>query len=297
MPTPAGPRVLLTFDLHPSDRPADIVACTDWLRAAGRDATYFVPSALLADARLRGALLYARDAGIQIASHSRFHTRDEIDALRLEGSDLSFLDAAFDEHAQAMGEAPTAFRAPCWTPLTSAALDRIAALGYTVDSSATPQRLALLSSLPFGRAWTMAPRSPYFLRPGLLEIPTSCLGIPLAIPTFMTLRHTLSRAFLKLLQHEARFFGRVLVLMLHVGDVCHDAPDYWKKPFAWGDVLPRNHQGLGVKYLLRETRRPHVVDIVLALLESIHPHAHYWRADALAATYRQAAPQEVLCAA
>lgn len=279
-------QVLLTFDLHPSDRPADIRACTDWLLDSDKRATYFVPSSMLTDSASRAAIQEAQAAGIVIGSHGRFHTRAEIDALRHAQGDLLFLDVACDEHAQWLGSAPTAFRAPCWTPLTEAAIDRLALLGYQTDSSATPQRLALLSSLPFGKAWTFAPRSPYRLRPDLLEIPTSCLGVPFAIPTFMTLRGSMSRAFGRLLQYEARRFDRLLVLMLHVGDLCRDAPDYWKKPFEIADLIPRDHRGFGVKYLIRETRRPRVVDIVQGVLESIHPQARFVDVEQVAETYK-----------
>jgi hypothetical protein len=68
------------------------------------------------------------------------------------------------------------------------AFDELARLGYTVDSSATPQRPGILSSFPGDSPYLWARRSPHFVPPTLLEVPTSCALIPLAAPSFQTLR-------------------------------------------------------------------------------------------------------------
>ncbi len=272
-------RVALTFDLHDGDGPADVAFAADWLREHRASATFFVPASLLRDKARRSALREAAADGlIELASHSYHHTWDEVDALRGGGpAALGFLRDAHDLHADALGRRPVSFRAPHWTPLSAAALDKLEALGYRVDSSATPGRPALLSSLPFGTSWRSSPRCPYLIRPRLLEVPQSTLLIPLANPTIRTLRRRLSVGLLRVLQREARRSERVLVLMLHVKDVNGRGAAYSRWKPTWRSALLQAHGGFGWKRLLRETDRGRIASTAHAVLDALDPDATFLR--------------------
>ena len=201
--------IALTVDVHAEDRPADVGRAAAWLHEHGIPATFFVPSALFEDARFRPHVIRLPSLGFEVGSHGHDHDFAEIRALmRGAGADLDFLRRSHALYQDTFGGAPISFRSPAWCPLGPGAIAALVELGYRVDSSATPQRLPIFSSTPYANTWLFARRTPYELAPGLLEVPTSCLLLPAASPTWLTLRRRAASAFLRLLLWEARHRAR-----------------------------------------------------------------------------------------
>ena len=146
--------IALTVDIHAEDRPADIGCAARWLREAGIPATFFVPSALFEHDAFRPHLVRLPTLGHEVGSHGHRHDFTEIRALmRGETADLAFLRRSHALYQEIFGSAPIAFRSPAWCPLGPAAIAMLVALGYRVDSSATPQRLPIFSSTPYANTW------------------------------------------------------------------------------------------------------------------------------------------------
>ena len=244
----------ITFDLHDVDDPADVRFTATRLRDAGVSATFFIPSSLLAEPRYREVYGELISLGHEPASHSHLHDRDEYSAMaRGDRTRLDFLEKSRDLHAEFFGRAPLSFRAPFWGKIAPETARRLAGLGYIADASATPQRLPFLSSSPFRKGWLFAPRAPYELAPGLLEIPTSCLGIPAGASTFPMLRKRASLAYLELLRLEARCFGnRVIVTMHHVEDFNPNSKRGQPDKFGPLDLLPLPTGGFGFRHHIRD---------------------------------------------
>jgi peptidoglycan/xylan/chitin deacetylase (PgdA/CDA1 family) len=267
-------RVAVTLDLHRGDRADDIVLACQALRARGITATVFVPSAILEDPGYRAACGAIVAAGHEPASHSHDHDAREMNALMHGGrGDLDFLARSKAIHEDCFGRAVTAFRTPCWCGLGPAAIGMLAGLGYRVDSSATPQRLGLLSSTPFDDVWTFAPRAPFQLAPGLLEIPTSCFLIPAGAPSFMILRRTGSRVLFRWLTAEAKLFTRVLTLQFHVSFFNPHSPKRAapRKPLALADFVPQRSGGLAFKHRLRSGDPRLASAIATDILDALDP--------------------------
>ena len=250
----------VTFDLHDVDEPDDVRIAAEAVARAGVRATFFVPSGLLALGRFHDALRALPGLGHEVASHSHTHERDEFFALRGGGSGLEFLERSRDLHAEFFRQAPTAFRAPFWGRIAPPAARRLAELGYRADSSATPQRLPWFGSSPFDRGWLFAPRAPFELAPGLLEVPTSTLFVPAVSQAFLLLRSSGSRALLDLLRLEASVTrDRVLVTAFHVEDFHADSPRHRRRPrrLRAVDFLPLPTGGVGLRrfVLERDPRR------------------------------------------
>lgn len=248
-------RIALTVDIHAEDRPADVGRAAGWLHEQGIPATFFIPSALLEHPDFRPHIIALPALGFEVASHGHQHDYTEIRALmRGRGADLDFLRRSHNLYRDTFGCAPVSFRSPAWCPLGQAAIDTLVALSYRVDSSATPQRLPIFSSTPYANTWLCAQRSLHELAPGLLEAPTSCLLLPAASPTFLTLRRRAASAFLRLLLWEAqRWPDRVPCVQLHVSDFVPDAPPPPpEEKFGLGSFLPRRDGGLRFKVFLRE---------------------------------------------
>lgn len=259
------PTCAITLDVHDGDDAAEVLAAHESLRSFGFRATYFVPTALLTDAPMRRALLRMHEDGAEIASHGHRHDASEIEALRVQGRRLDFLDTSADLHAATFGERPSSFRSPCWCGLTDAALDRLAQLGYTADSSATPQRIGLFTSSPSRNPWLTAARSPSFVRPNLLEIPTSSFVIPLGSHALALLRGPGSLAFAGALCAEARLASRVVVVQLHAGDF-HAAGGSPRERPSWRDLFPRSGHGWAVRHWTLDLDRRRMHERTLALL-------------------------------
>jgi hypothetical protein len=253
-------RSILSFDIHQSDEPRDIDLCAERLESAGRRASFFVPTNMLCLERFRGPLHGLATRGFELGTHSHDHSWTEMEALR-KGSrrDLVFLERSADAFADFFGERPRMFRAPCWAHPGDAALDELSRLGYQVDSSVTPQRPGILSSFPGECRNMFSCRAPRFVRPELLEVPTSTLLLPLGWPTFCTLRRTASRLLVDALVREASFRASlVLVAQFHVADLVPAGPPLPRVTRCWSDLLPRKKKGIAARRWLRSTDRAQV---------------------------------------
>lgn len=263
------PITAVTIDLHDGDHPADIDYCAELLAELGVHATFFVPSAMLEMRRYAGPLRELPGLGHEVGSHTHHHDGAEIDALVRGGrSRLGFLELSKRIFEDTYGRAPASFRSPAWCALGPDALDELVRLGYGVDSSATPQRLSVLSSTPFSDTWALSPRRPHFLRPGLLEIPTSSFLVPAGSPTFLIFRRVLSLAFVRALMAEASISGRrVLVLQLHAEDFNPDSERSTSPvPLSAGDFFLRRQGGFGFKHHLKERNRARISATTRAVL-------------------------------
>ncbi len=65
---------------------------------------------------------------------------------------------------------------------------------------------------------------------------------------------------------------KVLVTMLHVGDLNPKAPDYWRPKTSWQGLIPKAGTGFAIKYAFRETRRPQVSAIAHGVLDELMRH-------------------------
>jgi hypothetical protein len=264
--------IALTVDVHAEDRPADISRAAAWLGEHGIPATFFVPSALFEEARFRPHVIRLPSLGFEVGSHGHDHDYVEIRALmRGAAADLDFLRRSHALYGDTFGGAPISCRSPAWCPLGPGAIAALVELGYRVDSSATPQRLPIFSSTPYANTWLFARRTPYELAPGLLEMPTSCLLLPAASPTWLTLRRRASSAFLRLLLWEARRRAdRVLCMQLHVSDFMPDAaPPSPEEALGLRSFLLRRDGGLRFKLFLRERNPERVYAITLAIIATL----------------------------
>ena len=144
-------------------------------------------------------------------------------------------------------------------------------MATTSIPTATPQRLPIFSSTPYANTWLFAHRTPYALAPGLLEVPTSCLLLPAASPTWLTLRRRAALAFLRLLLWEARRYAdRVPCVQLHVSDFVPDAaPPSPEEALGPRSFLLRRDGGLRFKVFLRERNPERVYAITLAIIEAL----------------------------
>jgi len=277
----------LTVDVHEEDRPADVGHAARWLHEHGIPATFFVPSALFAHPGFRPHIAILPSLGFEVGSHGHQHDFTEIRALmRGCGADLDFLRRSHDLYRATFGCAPISFRSPAWCPLGKAAIQTLVDFGYRVDSSATPQRLPIFSSTPYANTWLFARRGLHELAPGLLEVPTSCLLLPAASPTFLTLRRGAASAFLRLLLWETRRWrDRVPCVQLHVSDFVPDAPPTPpEETLGPGSFLPRRDGGLRFKVFLRERDPRRVYAITQEVISTLcaHPGARFVRMRELA---------------
>lgn len=247
-----GPWSCVTLDVHAVDRPEDVGFAAAWLADRRIPATFFVPGSLWRWPHLRDILTTLPGLGHEVASHGLQHDWAEAGALS-SGRGLGFLAEARDRQAAVLGAPPVSFRAPYWVRLARGTTAELARLGYEVDSSATPQRLPLLSSQPYSRGWLFASRRPRPLVPGLLEIPTSTWLVPAGGSTFRILRGA-SRALLRLLVAEARWTGhRIVVVGLHAADLNPDAPaESGPGRMGWTDLLPWRTGGVGLRWWMHE---------------------------------------------
>ena len=261
----------VTFDLHSHDAPEDWDVSRDTLARLGIRGTFFMPTSLLAQRRYDAPLSALVAAGHEVGSHGHRHDPYEIRALR-EGraASIGFLALSRDLLGERLGRAPRSFRSPCWCGVGPHALDELARLGYEVDASATPQRLGLLSSYPRHNPWILAARRPTLPRPGLMEIPTSSFLIPLGSPTLATLRSG-SRAFLRMLEAEARLSGSVLNIQLHPEDLV-DTPRRKLGPFSLRHLLPFPGDGIRARWYLRTNDASVIRRAALGLLEDVRRH-------------------------
>ena len=261
--------IALTVDVHAEDRPADISRAAAWLGEHGIPATFFVPSVLLEDAGFQPHVIRLPSLGFEVASHGHQHDYVEIRALmRGAAADLDFLRRSHALYQDTFGSAPISFRSPAWCPLGPGAIAALVELGYRVDSSATPQRLPIFSSTPYANTWLFARRTPYALAPGLLEVPTSCLMLPAASPTWLTLRRQASTALLHLLLWETRRRAAcVPCVQFHISDFVPDAaPPFPEERLSLASFLPRRDGGLRFKVFLREREPRRVYAITLAII-------------------------------
>jgi hypothetical protein len=207
----------ITIDLHDGDDPVDIRVACELLKSRDIRATFFVPTGMLSQGKYRIAVREIVSHHHEAASHSHLHDYLEMRALmRGRQRDLRFLSVAKAIHEDTFGVAPSSFRSPCWCHLGPAAVAELAELGYSVDSSATPQRLGVFSSMPFENVWTFAPRHLRYIAPSLLEVPTSTFLVPAGSPTFSIIRSGPAGLLVRALAFEGRRCSRrVLSVQFH----------------------------------------------------------------------------------
>lgn len=261
----------VTVDLHDDDRPLDVEMAANVLAERGVRATFFIPGALLSNANPLTPVLRALPRlGHEVGSHSLRHDHAEIEALRhaTTRAGVAFLADAHACFKDFYGAPTTLFRSPVWCQLGEPALDELLRLGYEIDSSATPQRLQILTSRPFARGWHWSPRSPHFIRGGLLEIPTTSALVPAGSTTFRVFRRRLSRWFVRMLIAEAALFpSRILVLQFDSKDFNPEAVRYVPRPLRFDDFVLRSKEGLKFYRWLLNRNAPDIAGTTSMLLD------------------------------
>jgi hypothetical protein len=146
-------------------------------------------------------------------------------------------------------------------------------LGYAVDSSATPQRLGILGSSPFRSSWTFYPRCPHYIRPGLLEVPTSTFLVPANSAAFRIFRR-LSLVFVRLLLLETLLLNnRVVTLQFHPDEF--NPRSEQSRPcrrLTFGDFVLRKQGGFGFKHHLKEMNYARISATTQACLRLVARH-------------------------
>jgi polysaccharide deacetylase len=250
--------LLTTLDVHEHPELISILNRSgDWFLQEGERVTYFVPAGLVCeDRRLAGTLRGLKKLGHSVGCHGLDHSPAQ-DLARLNSSrEMALLREATRILEDATGNAITCFRAPNFR-LSNRTLPFLAELGYKADSSVTPQRIPILSSCPWCFGWICAPASPYHpsfqspFRRGdvpLLEIPTSCLLVPLAHGTIANLDPCIVGVLLRTLTFLAQRFETVIVPMLHPESVV--GKDLWSTRPAprWKDFIPLRYGGMNCRY-------------------------------------------------
>ena len=266
--------VAVTVDLHQWDDPFDITFAAEWLACAGIRATFFVTSEMFLQPPYAERLRALSKFGHEVGSHSHLHDPAEMNALvRGKKSHLGFLEDSKKIYEDFYGRSPRAFRSPCWCRLGSDSLDELQRLGYTVDSSVTPQRLSFTGSYPYEGSWFFASRHLRYLRPGLLEIPTSALFVPASSTAFKIMRDQSFR-FVRLLLWEAQHFSdRVVTLELHPEDFNPESKRVW----IWNrmtlrDFLLRRIGGFGFRHYLQDKSYRRISERIQALLQLMASH-------------------------
>lgn len=229
------PRMAITVDLHLWDHSQDISYSAEWLADAGIRATYFVMSQMFLHKPHVEHLKRVHELGHEVGSHSHMHDPTEMKALvRGDKTAVQFLRLSKKIFEDFYGESPVSFRSPCWCSLGPTALDALEELGYRVDSSCTPQRLSFTGSYPYEKSWFFSSRGVRFIRPKLLEIPSSSFLVPASSKAFRILRKQ-SFNFLKALLWEAQIRpNRVVTIELHPEDFNRDSQRVW----TWNAVKP-----------------------------------------------------------
>jgi hypothetical protein len=247
-------KIAITVDVHLDDTVEDITIACEWLAKHNIAATFFISSNLFTTKKFKSVLRLIPALGHEVGSHSHLHNHDEYSALTQNDKHrLDFLMKSKKIYEDLFGCKPVSFRSPCWCFLSKAALDTLEELDYLIDSSSTPQRLAILTSHPYNKSWALSARSPYFIRPTLLEIPTSCFIVPASSMTFATLR-SLSCLFINFLIVESVLCGRIINLQFHPGDFNPNSKGKkWKAPLKLKDFIPTRNNGFNFKHLLPES--------------------------------------------
>jgi hypothetical protein len=266
--------VAVTVDLHQWDDPFDITFSAEWLARAEIRATYFVTSAMFLQKDYAERLRDFAGFGHEVGSHSHLHDPSEMKALvRGKGSQLRFLEHSKNIYEDFYGISPRSFRSPCWCRLGPDALDELQRLGYTVDSSSTPQRLSFTGSYPYEGSWFFALRRLRYIRPGLLEVPTSTFLVPASSTAFRIMRGY-SMEFARTLLWEAlNFSDRVVTLEFHPEDFNPDSKRRW----IWHGLKPRDFLlrrvgGLGFRHYLQDSSYQRISERTRLLLRLMSGH-------------------------
>jgi len=266
--------VAVTVDLHQWDDPFDITFSAEWLARKGIRATFFVTSVMFLQRCHAERLRHLTEFGHEVGSHSHLHDPSEMnDLIRGGRSRLGFLQDSKKMYEDFYGLSPHSFRSPCWCKLGPDALDELQDLGYRVDSSVTPQRLSFMGSYPYEGSWFFASRRLRYLRPGLLEVPSSAFLVPASSTAFRIMRG-LSLHFVRGLLWEAQNFGdRVVTVEFHPEDFNADSKRLW----VWNGIKPRDFLlrrigGFGFRHYLQDSSYRRISNTTESLLQLIEGH-------------------------
>jgi hypothetical protein len=263
--------VAVTVDLHQWDDPFDITFSAERLAREGIRATFFVTSEMFGRKHYAERLRCLMEYGHEVGSHSHFHDPNEMRSLsRGTASRLRFLRISKELFEDFYGLSPRVFRSPCWCKLGSHAIDELQELGYKVDSSVTPQRLSFMGSYPYEGSWFFASRRLRYLRPGLLEVPSTAFLIPASSTAFRIMRD-FSPIFVRSLIWEARNFrDRVVTLEFHPEDFNPDSRRVWIwKAIRPRDFLLRRIGGFGFRYYLQNSSYREISNTTASLLQLV----------------------------
>ena len=249
---------LVTLDVHEHPNLKSVLQkSADFFSGLELHVTYFVPAGLIRkDPALGEVVRGIGEGGHSIGCHGLNHTRDEDFPSIEPKTERAILTEATKILEDTMGLAINAFRAPVFR-LSKHTLGFLAELGYKADLSVTPQRLPFLSSTPWSYGGFLAPRSPYrphhsspYRRGNLpiIEIPISCLALPLAHGAMTVLRSSGLPIMTRMLMSEARAFNRVVVLSVHPESIAGEDWYFEKRPWRVSDLLPRVWGGMQLRY-------------------------------------------------
>jgi hypothetical protein len=283
------PTIAVTVDIHPWDRPESLRACDKYLRERNIPATFLISTSMLENPIAITSLRELSEGIHELGTHAHTHKGDEIAALEgTTSGSLKFLERSKHCFEDFYGFSPASFRSPTWCGLGQPALQELVRLGYKVDCSATPQRPGVLGNFPMASPWLLTSRSPYWIWDGLLEIPTSSLLVPLASPSFATLRKLGSKVFLRLLLAEANFFkDRILVIDFDSRDFEPERPEP-EQTFEWQHLLPRREGGFEWRKWLRTYNPRQVFAITRDLIDTLSGYRFSTLSDIRASICREA---------
>jgi len=260
--------VLVTLDVHPGDNIAVYIEETlKELDELGIKVTFFVTASIAGeDGKVIKKIV---EAGHQVGSHGLYHNASDFNGFPPERYDRiseehqeKFIRLATERLEDTLGKKVTAFRSPCFG-ISGTTLRLLQEHGYLADVSVNSGRLDILSSSPFGFKQLLAPRLPYHpsfsnaYKKGdshIWEIPLSCLVVPFAIMTIMTLGLTLAKGLAGFLRQESKISGKPIVYMAHPEEFSIDNDNIYSIPLKklrFKHFLPVRNEGIQARRAFR----------------------------------------------
>lgn len=283
--------MIISLDIHYHDYENKLDQLPIWFEKALRvlddlsiKATFFFP----ADCAelFHNEVRMIQDEGHEIGAHGLTHLRDDqYNRMPFEEQKSRLLEQKKQIEEVTRREI-LSFRGPAFkiNGDTVRALDEV---GFKVDSSVCPQRLALISSDVTNIGWLYSPRKPYhpsydnpFVRgdASLWEIPVSSFVLPFMSNLGMAFGKTVEKLFFKFLHTESTMRGMPIVYLAHPEDISGNAwgraeDENIKYKFHWHHLLPSKDYGFVIRYLVYHNTNPKKVsENIISLFKTIKSH-------------------------
>ena len=270
---------ILTVDLHNSDDPKDIYRCGEYLLKHNIPVLFFIPTELCLIEKFKQPLEFLKYSNFDLGTHAHKHNREEMNIISnpLENPKTLLTNSkkVFEDFFNSQ---PLYFRSPAWCKISNKTIESLDVLGYKVDCSYTPQRIGLFSSSPFKSPYLFSKRKPFYLTKNLLEIPTSCLIVPLAEPTYRSLNGWIASILLLALKME----GAVINIQTHPADFSKMSKHRGHFSFNLKSFFPYKDSGVMFRHFLKTNNS----EKIFSILEKITKELSFTRVSHFLSIYK-----------